>query len=121
MRLLIAYDGSKSADSALDDLTHAGLPADGEALVMTVAEVWLPPPPPSACEIVEMAANAKGALGLERKYMAASQVVIDANKLAAKAAGRFQANFPKWKVNHESVWGSPTLELFSKAEESKLI
>ena len=119
MRLLIAYDGSKSADSALDDLTHAGLPGDGEALVMTVAEVWLPPPPPSACEIVEMAANAKGALGLERKYMAASQVVIDADKLAAKAAQRFQANFPKWKVNHEAAWGSPTLELFSKAEEFK--
>ena len=119
MRLLIAYDGSQSADLALDDLTHAGLPADGEALVMTVAEVWLPPPPPSASEIVEMAATAKGALGLERKYMAASQVVVDAGKLAAKAAERFQANFPKWKVNHEAAWGSPTLELFSKAEEFK--
>ncbi|HEX7331160.1 MAG TPA: universal stress protein [Pyrinomonadaceae bacterium] len=117
MRLLIAYDGSESADSALDDLTHAGLPADGEALVMTVAEVWLPPPPPSACEIVEMAATAKGPLGLERKYMAASRVVIDAGKLAAKAAERFRANFPKWKVNHEAAWGSPTFELFSKAKE----
>jgi nucleotide-binding universal stress UspA family protein len=119
MRLLIAYDGSESADSALDDLTHAGLPADGEALVMTVAEVWLPPPPPSACEIVEMAAGAKGALGLERNYMATSQSVIDADKLAAKAAERLRANFPKWKVNYEAVWGSPTLELFSKAEEFK--
>lgn len=119
MRLLIAHDGSEAADSALDDLTHAGLPADGEALVMTVAEVWLPPPPPSACEIVEMAANAKGALGLERKYMSASRVVIDAGKLAAKAAERFQVNFPNWKVNHEAAWGSPTLELFSKAEEFK--
>ena len=119
MRLLIAYDGSESADSALDDVTHAGLPADGEALVITVAEAWLPPPPPSALEIVEMAANAKGALGLERKYMAASQVVIDAGKLATKAAARFQTNFPKWKVNHEATWGSPTLELFLKAEEFK--
>jgi len=27
MKLLIAYDGSKCADAALDDLTHAGLPA----------------------------------------------------------------------------------------------
>lgn len=119
MRLLIAYDGSESAGSALDDLTHAGLPADGDALVMTVAEAWLPPPPPSASEIVEMAAQAKGPLGLERRYMAASQAVIDASKLAAKAAERFRANFPKWKVNHESAWGSPTLELFSKAKEFK--
>ena len=119
MKLLIAYDGSDSANSALDDLTHAGLPAIGEALVVTIAEAWLPPPPPSAAEIVEMAAHAKGPLGLERKYMAASQAVIDAGKLAARAAEMFQANFPRWKVNHEAVWGSATFELFSKAEEFK--
>ena len=41
MKLLIAYDGSHSADSALDDVTHAGLPATGDALVMTVAEAQL--------------------------------------------------------------------------------
>jgi nucleotide-binding universal stress UspA family protein len=119
MRVLIAYDGSQCADSALDDLTHAGLPVKGEALVMSVAEVWLPPPPPSSYEIVEMATTSKGALGLQRKYMAASQAVKDANEMAAKAAGRVQANFPKWKVKHEAVWGSPNWELFSRAEEWK--
>ena len=119
MRLLIAYDGSNPADSALDDLTHAGLPVSGEAVIMTVAEAWLPPPPPSAAEIIEMAAHAKGPLGLERNYMAASQAVIEAGKVAASAAERFQANFPDWKVTHEATWGSPTWELFSKAEEFK--
>ena len=72
MKVLVAYDGSKCAEAALDDLTHAGLPEKGEALVMSVAEVWLPPPPPSALEIVEMATTTKGALGLERKYIAKS-------------------------------------------------
>ena len=115
MRLLIAYDGSECADSALDDLTHAGFPEKGEALVMSVAEVWLPPPAPSSYEIVEMA-TAKGSLGLERKYMADSQAVKDSNEMAARAAARFQANFPNWKVKHEAVWGSPNWELFSKAE-----
>jgi nucleotide-binding universal stress UspA family protein len=119
MKLLIAYDGSKCADAALDDLTHAGLPEKGEALVMSVAEVWLPPPPPSLYEIVEMAATTKGPLGLERKYMAGSQAVKDADGMAAKAATRFQANFPNWKVKHEAVWGSPNWELFAKAEEWK--
>jgi nucleotide-binding universal stress UspA family protein len=119
MKLLIAYDGSECADAALDDLTHAVLPIKGEALVMTVVEVWLPPPPPSAYEIVEMATAAKGPLGLERKYMAGSRAVTEADEMAAKAATRFQANFPNWKVRHEAVWGSPTWELFSKAEEWK--
>jgi nucleotide-binding universal stress UspA family protein len=119
MRLLIAYDGSECADSALDDLTHAGLPTKGEALVMTVAGVWLPPPPPSAEEIVELATVTKGPLGLERKYMAGSQAVIDATAMAGKAASRFKSLFPAWKVKHEAVWGSPTWELFSKAEDWK--
>lgn len=119
MKVLFAYDGSKCSDSALDDLIHAGLPEKGEALVMSVAEVWLPPPPPSALEIVEMATTSSGALGLERKYMANAQVVKDSETLAIRAADRFKANFPKWKISHEAVWGSPNWELFSKAEEWK--
>src|SRR6185369_14809025 len=117
MRVLIAYDGSRCADAALDDLTHAGLPTKGEALVMNVAEIWLPPPPPSSYEIVELATAAKTPFALERKYMADSQVVKDADDLAAKSAARFQANFPDWKVKHESVWGSPTWEIYSRAED----
>ena len=119
MKLLIAYDGSKYSDSALDDLTHAGLPEKGEALVMSVAEVWLPPPPPSALEIVEMAATTQGALGLEREYMAHAQVVKESDGMAAKAAARFQANFPNWKVIHAAQWGSANWELFAKAEQWK--
>jgi len=117
MKVLIAYDGSRCADAALDDLTHAGLPAKGEALVITVAEVWMPPPPPSSYEIVEMAVTAKGPLSLEREYMANSRVVERASELASKAAARFQANFPEWTVKHEAVWGSPNWEVFTKAKE----
>jgi nucleotide-binding universal stress UspA family protein len=118
MKLLIAYDGSKCADAALDDVTHAGLPAKGEALVMSVAEVWLPPPSPFGPEVVEVATTTTARL-LERSYRQASQAVKDADDLAAKAAARFQANFPKWKVNHKSIWGSPSWELFSESEEWK--
>ncbi len=78
MKGLIAYDGSECADSALDDLTHAGLPSKGEALVMSVAEVCLPPSPPSSYEIVQMASTANTPFGLERRYMAGSQAVKDA-------------------------------------------
>ncbi|HEX3086535.1 MAG TPA: universal stress protein [Pyrinomonadaceae bacterium] len=119
MKLLIAYDGSRCSDSAMDDLTHAGLPETGQALVISVVEMWLPPPPPSTIEIVELATTTKGALGLERKYMANAQVVRDADEMASGAAARFQANFPRWTIKHESVWGSPNWEVFSKAEEWK--
>ena len=55
MKILIGYDGSGCAEAALDDLQKAGLPPAVEALVMSVTEVSLPPPPPSSFEIVEQA------------------------------------------------------------------
>jgi hypothetical protein len=44
MKILIAYDGSIYANAALDDLPRAGLPRVAEALIMSVAYVFLPPP-----------------------------------------------------------------------------
>ena len=44
MKVLIAYDGSESAHTAIDGLRRAGLPTEADALVVSVAEVWLPAP-----------------------------------------------------------------------------
>jgi len=59
MKILIGYDGSECADAALDDLTNAGLPAKAETYILSVAEVWLPPPPPSSYEVLDQARKAK--------------------------------------------------------------
>jgi nucleotide-binding universal stress UspA family protein len=58
MKILIGYDGSDCAEAALDDLRRAGLPETAEAHILSVAEVWLPPPPPSSYEIIEEARKA---------------------------------------------------------------
>jgi hypothetical protein len=42
MKILIAYDGSSCADSALEDLRQAGLPRQSEAIVLSVARLWSP-------------------------------------------------------------------------------
>ena len=68
MKILIGYDGSASADAALDDLQQAGLPDECAALVMSVAEVWLPPPPPSSYEILEMTESAPKSAGPHFTY-----------------------------------------------------
>jgi len=47
MKVLIAYDGSSCADAALNDLPCAGLPQEAEALILSVAEVFLPPSSPT--------------------------------------------------------------------------
>jgi hypothetical protein len=44
VKVLIAYDGSESAHTAIDGLRRTGLPSEADALVVSVAEVWLPMP-----------------------------------------------------------------------------
>ena len=97
MRILIGYDGSLCADAALDDLARAGLPEVAETQILSVAEVWLPPPPPSAYEIVEQAREVKVPSDLRHVYTKG----CDAAKESTVRQGRFWS----WaKRIHEKYW-----------------
>lgn len=119
MRILIGYDGSQCADAALDDLTHAGLPPVAEAHILSVGEVWLPPPPPSTYEIIEQAREAKSQAELEGNYAKGCKAAKEAHALAERARERVQTNFPNWKVSADSSCGSAAWELVSKADHWK--
>jgi nucleotide-binding universal stress UspA family protein len=119
MKILIGYDGSECADAALDDLTHAGLPLNGEAHILAVAEVWLPPPPPSAYEIIEEARKAKSPAALQRDYAKGCGAAKEALGLAERARDRVQTKFPEWKVTADSSCGSAAWEMVAKADEWK--
>ena len=119
MKILIGYDGSASADAALDDLQQAGLPDECVALVMSVAEVWLPPPPPSSYEILEMAESSPKSAGPHFTYEKQLRAVEDAKANAERAAIRLKSNFPKWDISTEGTSGSPAWELIAKADNWK--
>ena len=119
MKILIGYDGSECADAALDDLTQAGLPATGAVHILSIAEVWLPPPPPSSYEIVEEARDANSPAELQRDFAKRSPAAKDALVLAERARDRVQARFSDWKVTADSSCGSPAWELVAKADEWK--
>lgn len=119
MKILIGYDGSECADAALDDLAQAGLPAASEAHIMSVAEVWLPPPPPSAYEIVEEARHASSPAELHRDFANSCAAAKEALALAERARNRVQSRFPNWKVTAGSSCGSVAWELVAKADEWK--
>ena len=119
MKILIGYDGSASADAALDDLQQAGLPDECVALVMSVAEVWLPPPPPSSYEILEMTESSPKSAGPHFTYEKQLRAVEDAKANAERAAIRLKTNFPKWDISTEGTSGSPAWELIFKAEQWK--
>jgi len=119
MKILIGYDGSECADAALDDLIHAGLPSDADAQILSISEVWLPPPPPSAYEIVEEAREAKSPAELERNFAKRCPEAKAALALAGRARDRVQTNFPDWKVTADSSCGSAAWELVSVADQWK--
>lgn len=115
MKILIAYDGSECADAALDDLQHAGLPRHAEALVVSVAEVWLPPP--SSYELLEGEQGAGEQTHGSDAGASPHPAVDEANRLALQAAERLRSNFPEWTVRAEALSGSPAWEVIKKADE----
>jgi len=119
MKILIGYDGSDCAEAALDDLMRAGLPETAEAHIMSIAEVWLPPPPPSSYEIVEEARKAQSPAELQRDFAKLCPAAKKALTLAKRACERVQTKFPNWKVTADSSCGSAAWELIAKADEWK--
>jgi nucleotide-binding universal stress UspA family protein len=114
MKLLIAYDGSDSADTAIDGLQRAGLPAENvEALVVSIGEVWLPP----ADEVGDDTFTSQTVPGLKEVRERAAQVMEEAEQLAQRGSKRVQQNFTGWQVSHEVRNGSPGFELLQVARE----
>lgn len=113
MKIFIAYDGSEPANTAIDGLRRAGLPADGvEALVMSVGEVWLPPAVDDANETFP-----QDVPGLKAAREHAERVMQTAKEEAQRGAERVQQIFPQWRVTAEAHNGSPAFELLNRAEE----
>lgn len=117
MKVLIGYDGSLSAEAALEDLRRAGLPRVGEALVVAVGEV-LAAPDMSAAETVGAALTSRRvASAVARAREQAARVLEESRVLAAAAARRVRFFLPDWEVRSESLVGTPAWELLRKAEE----
>ncbi|MCI0488225.1 MAG: universal stress protein [Blastocatellia bacterium] len=117
MRMLIAYDGSQCADAALDDLTRAGLPREAEALVLSVADVWLwstagdEPVLPATARIYARSWNE------EREE--AIQAVEEARAMAERASERIKSMFPEWEVHAEASGDSPAWGVIKEADRWK--
>ena len=116
MRILIAYDGSDSADTAIDGLQRAGLPVENvEAVVISIGEVWLPPAEPG--EVVDGTFPPQPPPGLKEARDRAAQVMDEAEQMCRRGSKRVQHNFSGWRVSHEVRNGSPGFELLKCARE----
>ena len=101
MKVLIAYDGSACADAALDDLRRAGLPEEGEAVVLSVGTAW---------PLLSEGATPRDMAAIAHEELA------HAATLSARAANRVRADLPAWSVTSEAVVESPQWAIVQKAD-----
>lgn len=114
MKILIGYDGSECADAAIDDLRRAGLPQKVEARILSVAEVWLPPPSPD--DAGDHREGSGVAALLEPMYAKAKRALQETEGLVQKARDRVATLFPSWTVTATATYGSPAWELVFMAD-----
>lgn len=113
LKILIAYDGSGSADASLDDLVKAGLPMENvEATVISVAEIWLPPQNSEDDEEQKFITES-----VRKRYEAGLKILEETKKFAKNATERVRSIFPNWEVKSETTYGSPAWEILSYAEK----
>ena len=116
-KILIAYDGSSCSDAAITDLAVAGLPMAVQAVIVTVADIIVPPPDDElpaddvpAVRIPEVERQAK-----ER----AERAINEAQAFADQGAKQIKANFPGWNVRTEVRCDSPAWAILEMAERDK--
>jgi nucleotide-binding universal stress UspA family protein len=102
MRVLIAYEGSETALEGLSGLQFAGLPADAEALVLTVSERWLP--------------LAQADPGVTPERLPGYEIGL---ARAEQGAARLRELFPGWLVMAEAAAGSPVAQIVDRARKWK--
>jgi nucleotide-binding universal stress UspA family protein len=118
MKILIGFDGSDCSEAALDDLKLAGLPKHVEAVIMSVAEVWLPPPAEGVL-ITDYAKELQSHPQQFKGWQEDAELVTEAEALVKKAEIRLRTNFPKWNIVPAPTYGSPAWEILAKADEMK--
>jgi universal stress protein A len=113
MKILFAYDGSECADAALQDLKRAGLGAESEVLVMSLADVFIPSP--VAGEPDDLPSYMPE--GVKRAHERARHKVEEAESLAKRASEQIKSMFPRWRVSYTAEADSPAWALIRKADE----
>ena len=116
MKILVGYDGSECADAALEGLKRAGLPKTADALVMTMADVFLPSP---IDEEIDNTFPMYVPAGVKRAHERAERKLKEAESLAKRAGEKIKRDFPDWKVRHEALADSPAWAIVRTADAWK--
>jgi nucleotide-binding universal stress UspA family protein len=122
MKLMLAYGGTVHADAAIDDLLRAGLPHEGRAWVVSVADAPAETSLPPADEVSIFGSGLsttrlEATIDLVRQERA--RLRSEARSNSESGAERFRSIFPGWRVSRHAVLGEPANELLRLAGRFK--
>jgi nucleotide-binding universal stress UspA family protein len=110
MKILVATDGSAYSEMAQKDLLRAGLPQHFDAIVLSVANVFIPPNE-DWVKTDQMSQKAKGVKAIADFEMARAKEIADEGV-------KFLSDlFPGSNINAEVVADSPGLAILDRAKE----
>lgn len=121
MKIIIAYDGSSYSDAAIEDLRRAGLPQEGDAIIVSVADISKTPIP-SSDEICVLGKHVSTRLLEETIALTQREKASARNKAIKLAIGGGRGvleNLPGWRVRNQIAVGNPAEELLRMADEFK--
>jgi nucleotide-binding universal stress UspA family protein len=99
----------------LNGLSDAGLPAELEVKVISVADVWLPPDP----EKLEPAFPDPISQTVRKARARAVAELESSRALAERACEQLRSMFPKWKMHAKAVADSPAWGIIKEAAAFK--
>jgi nucleotide-binding universal stress UspA family protein len=114
MKLLIAYDGSDYGRGAFPDLKLAGLPDVAEAIVLSAADVILPPTSEPGDETSNFMPES-----LKLARLSAERALMKADATAKHGSELVKNSFPRWQVSHEALADSPAWAVIRRSDEWK--
>ena len=106
-KILVAYDGSTGAELAVKEMLSGGFPERAEAIVFTVADVWLPPHPSEV-----HSKDPTLAAGHEN----AGDVLKEAQNTAVLGARLLHELFPNWIISNSAQADSPAWGIVAEAK-----
>ncbi|HNQ13924.1 MAG TPA: universal stress protein [Pyrinomonadaceae bacterium] len=116
IRILIAYDGSEFADSAIDDLPRAGLPREADVMIAYVQETWLPPP--SMYEIAEkVLVSSEPTAAKTVRAVEGPKADEDDVLLLTHAVNKVRSYFPDWHLETHFMQGSPASKIIRQSTD----
>ena len=111
MKVLLAYDGSSCSDAAVTDLPRAGFPSTTEVLILSIADVFLPP-----AAAGDVTTNPQAPASIRRAWAQATEAVEQARRMAMQAQARVRTLCPTWKVEILAEADSPAWGIIKNAD-----